>query len=113
MMERTRPLAPLSVEAPLALLISGPGRRHVDLAMRFPLQRRGGWQIAEGRLPSLPAAAITLASRQSGNGSHSFRRRRSTAISKPNATTKRSKRRSTADGAFRVQWRAKAGVGAG
>ena len=93
--------------APLALMVSGPGRRHVELQMRFPMQRRGGWQIAEGRLPTLPAAAITLQIAKAGTEVTL-----SGGVDHGNFETKRDNETIetalAADGAFRVQWRAKA-----
>ena len=44
----------------LTLVLSGRGRHQVNLSVRFPLERRGGWQIAAGRLPVASAAALTL-----------------------------------------------------
>jgi hypothetical protein len=93
--------------APLALIVSGPGRRHVELQMRFPMQRRGGWQIAEGRLPTLPAAAITLQIVKAGTEVTL-----SGGVDHGNFDTKRDNESIEtaieADEAFRVQWRAKA-----
>jgi hypothetical protein len=101
--------APQSVEAASVLLISGQGRRRVDLAMRFSLERRGGWQVAEGRLPSLPAAAISLEVAKAGTEVVLAR-----GVVHETLETKRDKETLesalAADGSFRVQWRSKAGV---
>ncbi len=92
----------------MALIISGAGRRHVALAMRFPLQRRGGWQIAEGRLPALPAAAIALHVAKAET-EVTF----AGGVDRGNFETKRDNETLetalAADGAFRLQWRAKTG----
>jgi hypothetical protein len=103
-----QPAHPQPAAAPLALLVSGPGRRRVELAMRFGLQRRGGWQIAEGRLPVPPAAALTLEVAKAGTEVTL-----SGGVDHGNFETKRDNETVetalAADGAFRVQWRAKAG----
>jgi len=103
-----QPALPRPAEAPLALIISGAGRRHVALAMRFPLKRQGGWQIAEGRLPTTPAAAIALDVAKAGT-EVTF----SGGVDRGNFETKRDNETIetalAADGSFRLQWRAKAG----
>ena len=79
------------------------------LAMRFPMQRRGGWQIAEGRLPAPPAAALALQVAKAetevvlsgGVDRGNFETQRD------NETHRDGAGRPTAT--FRVQWRAKAG----
>jgi len=47
-------------ESFLVLHVSGKGRHRLDLAVRLRLERRGGWRVAEGRLPSAPASALTI-----------------------------------------------------
>jgi len=45
----------------LALLyVSEPGRKQLELAARFRLERSGGWRILHGRLPAAPATALQL-----------------------------------------------------
>ena len=50
-----RPQRPLVV-----LLASGKGRHRLDVAVRLPLERRGGWRLLSGNIPFSPATALTL-----------------------------------------------------
>ena len=50
-----RPASPLAT-----LLVSGKGRHRLELAVRFPLERQGGWRVAQGRVPTTPATQLTL-----------------------------------------------------
>jgi hypothetical protein len=96
-------------EAPLRLLVTGPGRTRVDLAIRVPLRKRGGWQIAEGRLPVAPAAALTLEVAKAGTEVTL-----AGGVDRGTFETKRDdetvETALAADGAFQVQWRAKTGA---
>lgn len=95
--------------APLRLLVTGPGRKRVELSIRFPLQKRGGWQIAQGRLPVAAAAALTLDVAKSGTEVTL-----SGGVDRGTIETKRDNEAIetalAADGAFHIQWRAKAGA---
>jgi hypothetical protein len=42
------------------LTIQGKGTHQLDLEIRFPVQRSGGWHIVRGRLPSAPASRLEL-----------------------------------------------------
>ncbi len=42
------------------LLVAGKGRKRLTLAIRYGLQRRGGWRVVSGRLPTATANALTL-----------------------------------------------------
>ena len=44
----------------IVLLASGKGRHRLDVAIRLPLERRGGWRLLSGNIPSSPATALTL-----------------------------------------------------
>ncbi len=44
----------------VVLYVSGKGRHRLELVVRMRLTRRGGWQVAQGTLPSAPATALTL-----------------------------------------------------
>ena len=96
-------------DVPLRLLVTGPGRKRVDLALRFPLHKRGGWQIAEGRLPVAAAAALTLEVAKAGTEVTL-----SGGVDRGTIETRRDNEAIetalAADGAFHVQWRAKAGA---
>jgi hypothetical protein len=56
--------APAARSAPpqafIVLYASGKGRHRLDLAVRMKLEKRGGWRVAEGRLPAAPATGLTL-----------------------------------------------------
>ncbi|MBM4005928.1 MAG: hypothetical protein FJ295_22025, partial [Planctomycetes bacterium] len=48
--------------APLFTLSAvGKGRKTVDLTIRMPITRRGGWRIVNGQLPHTPAASLSIA----------------------------------------------------
>ena len=52
---------PVPDAARLVLLyLSGKGRHKLDLEVRLGLERRGGWRIVDGVLPSAPATAVAL-----------------------------------------------------
>lgn len=53
--------AELPPRAMLVLHIDKKGRHALELAVRIRLDRRGGWRVAEGAIPSAPATALTLA----------------------------------------------------
>jgi len=40
--------------------VSGKGRHRLDLVVRMKLEKRGGWRVAEGRLPAAPATALAI-----------------------------------------------------
>lgn len=44
----------------LALVTTGKGRHALDLAVRLRLERRGGWRVADARLPMAFASALRL-----------------------------------------------------
>lgn len=44
----------------VVLYASGKGAHRLNLAMRMKLERRGGWRVAEGRLPAAPATALDI-----------------------------------------------------
>ena len=44
----------------IVLLASGKGRHRLDVAIRLPLERRGGWRLLSGNIPFSPATALTL-----------------------------------------------------
>ena len=53
----TRPAAP----EPLVLLhVKGRGTKRLELTIRIPLERRGGWRVVSARIPAAPAASLTL-----------------------------------------------------
>jgi hypothetical protein len=43
------------------LHLAGKGRQQLALQIRMHLERRGGWRVAAGHLPTAPAAGLTLA----------------------------------------------------
>ncbi len=44
----------------VVLHVSGKGRHRLDVAVRLRLDRRGGWRVAEGRVPAAAATALAL-----------------------------------------------------
>ncbi|MGB6045384.1 MAG: hypothetical protein WBF93_19665, partial [Pirellulales bacterium] len=44
----------------VVLLVSGKGRHQLDVSIRMPLTRQGGWRRLSGHVPAPPAAALTL-----------------------------------------------------
>ena len=50
----------------IVLYASGKGRHQLDLAVRMRLEKRGGWRVAEGRLPAAPATGLTIRVPDSG-----------------------------------------------
>lgn len=44
----------------LLLYVSGKGRHVLDLTVQMKLERRGGWRVAEGRVPAAAAIDLTL-----------------------------------------------------
>ncbi|MCX5654318.1 MAG: hypothetical protein NTY65_06695, partial [Planctomycetota bacterium] len=44
----------------VVMYVSGKGRHRLDLAVRMKLEKRGGWRVAEGRLPAAPATALAI-----------------------------------------------------
>jgi hypothetical protein len=42
------------------LHLSGKGQKEFTFSMRFKLERRGGWRVAEGRLPPVPSSQLDL-----------------------------------------------------
>jgi hypothetical protein len=50
-----------SAPEPLVLLhVKGPGTKRLELTIRVPLERRGGWRVVSARIPAAPAASLTL-----------------------------------------------------
>ena len=45
---------------PMTLHITGRGRHRLEMEIRVPLERRGGWRVARAVLPVAPATALTL-----------------------------------------------------
>jgi hypothetical protein len=49
------------VDAEMILLyLTDQGRKRLEVAIRMPLERRGGWRLAAGRLPAAPATSLAL-----------------------------------------------------
>jgi hypothetical protein len=100
--------APAPADDSPRVIVSGPGRRRIELAMRFRLQRRGGWQIVAGRLPAPPAAALTLDVPKAGTEvALSGGIDRGTVETRADHETIDTAL--AADGTFHVQWRGKTG----
>ncbi len=50
----------------MVLVVEGRGRHQLDLVVRLPLSREGGWHVAEGALPSAPASALSVVVPEAG-----------------------------------------------
>jgi hypothetical protein len=44
----------------VAMYVTGKGRHRLDLVVRMKLEKRGGWRVAEGRVPAVSATALTI-----------------------------------------------------
>lgn len=42
------------------VLVHGKGRHRLDVTIRYRLTRRGGWRHVDGKLPSVPAAKLSI-----------------------------------------------------
>ena len=63
------PNAQFRVAPPRAFVVlyaTGQGRHRLDVAVRLRLEKRGGWRVAEGRLPAAPATALSLTVPEAG-----------------------------------------------
>ena len=55
------PARPFAPEQSMVLLyVSGKGPHSLEVSVRLKLQRRGGWRVVEGTLPSAVASAIAI-----------------------------------------------------
>lgn len=56
-----KPSARPAPAEPLVLLhVKGQGTRRLELTIRIPLERRGGWRVVSAGIPAAPAASLTL-----------------------------------------------------
>jgi hypothetical protein len=94
----------------IVLYASGKGRHRLDVAVRMRLEKRGGWRVAEGRLPAAPATALALRAPDAGTeirlGGVPDRRTYETKAADQVINTAL-----TADGALSIQWRPKVSEG--
>ncbi|MBI2477162.1 MAG: hypothetical protein HYV60_00430, partial [Planctomycetia bacterium] len=52
---------PQAQAAAFAVLhVASPGRKRLELTIRLPITRSGGWRIAHGQLPTAPATQLTI-----------------------------------------------------
>jgi hypothetical protein len=42
------------------LYVAGTGAKKLELVVRYPLARRGGWRVVQGRVPAVAASGLTL-----------------------------------------------------
>jgi hypothetical protein len=59
-MKQANQAAAAQPEAFAMLHVTSPGRKRLELAIRLPVSRSGGWRIARGQLPTAPATQLTL-----------------------------------------------------
>jgi hypothetical protein len=94
----------------IVLYASGKGRHRLDVAVRMRLEKRGGWRVAEGRLPAAPATALALRAPDAGTeirlGGIPDRRTYETKAADQVLNTALA-----ADGALSIQWRPKVSEG--
>ena len=94
----------------IALYVSGKGRHRLEVSVRLHLERRGGWRVAEGRLPAAPATSLALTVPKAGTelrlGHVLDRSVYETAKAGEVVRTALG-----AGGALRLQWRPKVGEG--
>lgn len=53
-------------EALVSLPVQGRGRHRLEAALQIRLDRQGGWRVAAGRLPAVPAACLELTVPEAG-----------------------------------------------
>lgn len=102
-----KPVPPPAPQPLLVLHLTGRGRQRLELAVRYHVDKRGGWRVAGGRLPTAPATALSLQvpkaetevqfTGAAERGVYETKQDNETLESAP-----------ALDGAFQVQWRAKA-----
>ncbi len=101
---------PAPPQAFVVLYASGQGRHRLNLAVRMRLEKRGGWRVAEGRLPAAPATALALKAPDAGTeirlGGVADRRSYETKAAAETINTALG-----ADGAVSIQWRPKVSEG--
>ncbi|MCX5675809.1 MAG: hypothetical protein NTX87_12460, partial [Planctomycetota bacterium] len=94
----------------VVLYASGQGRHKLDLAVRMKLEKRGGWRVAEGRLPAAPATALVLRVPEAGTevrlGGIADRR-----VYETKAADETIRTALGAVGSISIQWRPKVGEG--
>ena len=94
----------------IVLYVSGKGRHRLDIAVRLRLEKRGGWRVAEGRLPAAPATALELRVPDAGTevrlGGVNDRRSYETKAAAETIRTALG-----AGGAINLQWRPKVSEG--
>lgn len=99
-------LAPGPTGSLVALYVSGKERHRLNLVLRYPLERRGGWRVVAGRLPSAPATSLTLIAPRAETEV-----RLTGSVDRTSyETTKDAEKIETAiaaDGSFQAQWRPK------
>jgi hypothetical protein len=104
--QRARPQPPAAPA--LTLLLTGRGRHQVDLALRFRLQRSGGWQMADGKLPVAPASALVLTIPK-GSTEVMLRGVADRGTFETKADGDKIESALSSDGTFHLQWRPKLG----
>ncbi|NQU21976.1 MAG: hypothetical protein HQ567_11890, partial [Candidatus Nealsonbacteria bacterium] len=94
----------------LLLYVRGKGRHKLELAVRLPLTRQGGWRVVEGTLPNAPAGTLTLTVPEAATNVRLARvaDRLSYETEQPNEKIDSVL---GTDGSLSVQWRAKVAEG--
>lgn len=101
---------PAAAQSLALLYVEETGRKELELAIRLPLQRSGGWRIVQGQLPAAPATALQLTVPQS----QTEVRLAGTLDRSAYETTAENETIETAlnaAGSFNLQWRPKVAAG--
>jgi len=108
--QAAKPAKPGRPASFVALYVSGKGRHRLEVSVRLPLARRGGWRVAEGHLPAAPATSLALAVPKAGTELRlgHVRDRAAYETEKPGEVVRTAL---GAGGALRAQWRPKVGEG--
>ena len=102
--------APPPSSAFIVLYVSGKGRHRLEVSVRMPLTRQGGWRVTEGHLPAAPATSLALTVPKAGTEvrlAHVMDR----AVHETKKPGEVLKTALGAGGTLRIQWRPKIGEG--
>ncbi len=105
---QTRTVQSMEVQELATLHMNGEGRKQLALAVRYRLQRNGGWRTVRGRLPgaTINALALTIPDPRTEVRLSGVVDRTSFETTEPQ---ERIDTALTPDGAFQIEWRPKVG----
>jgi len=64
--QQAAPVQPAVPDTLISLPVLGRGRHRLEVTARLRLERQGGWRVAAGRLPPVPAASLELTVAEAG-----------------------------------------------